>query len=167
MKKKVKFFIGTRNLSEDKGKLYRAKTIHFHPKRVAAERAHRRLHASSILGYEPYAGPYDIALIKLAKFVPFKKNKVIPFTHKKDLQLHGPSFIQVGPICLFDINPKDFSHGYVAGFGSTNFADICWTSKRGPNPFMQCKPRFNIPYSDKLYKVHDMFITLYGIPPDV
>ena len=33
------------------------------------------------------------------------------------------------PICLFGADASRFEYAYIAGFGSTNFADICWTSK--------------------------------------
>ncbi len=39
---------------------------------------------------------------------------------------------------------KNFEYGYVAGFGSNNFATNCWTSKEGPNPFEQCQPEFKV-----------------------
>ena len=49
------------------------------------------------------------------------------------------------PICLFGADASRFEYGYIAGFGSTNFADVCWTSKSGPHPFEQCKHHFRGP----------------------
>ena len=52
---------------------------------------------------------------------------------------------QLMPICLFGADASRFEYGYIAGFGSTNFADVCWTSKSGPHPFEQCKHNFRGP----------------------
>ena len=61
--------------------------------------------------------------------------------------------LQVLPICLFGADASRFEYGYIAGFGSTNFADVCWTSKLGPHPFEQCKLRFRGP-DGTLHEVH-------------
>ena len=58
---------------------------------------------------------------------------------------------KIAPICLFGVDFADFEYGYVAGFGSSNFASNCWTSKRGPNPFEQCQPEFQA--GEKKYSV--------------
>ena len=55
------------------------------------------------------------------------------------------AILQVMPICLFGADASRFEYGYIAGFGSTNFADVCWTSKSGPHPFEQCKHHFRGP----------------------
>ncbi len=52
--------------------------------------------------------------------------------------------MQIAPICLFNVDYTKFQYGYVAGFGSNNFAANCWTSKEGPNPFEQCQPDFEV-----------------------
>ncbi len=46
------------------------------------------------------------------------------------------------PICLYGIDFRKYSFGYVAGFGSANFDDKCWTTKEGPNAYTQCKHEF-------------------------
>ena len=56
------------------------------------------------------------------------------------------------PVCLhFGSDYNKFEFGYVAGFGSTNFATNCWTTNRGPNPYEQCRPQFK--FKDKVYTV--------------
>jgi len=50
--------------------------------------------------------------------------------------------LKIAPICLFGVDFANFEYGYVAGFGSNNFATNCWTGKDGPNPFEQCQPEF-------------------------
>ena len=59
--------------------------------------------------------------------------------------------MQIMPICLFEAKYDDFKYGYVAGFGSDNFATNCWTNKDGPNPFEQCKHDFE--HKNKKYRV--------------
>ena len=60
------------------------------------------------------------------------------------------------PICLFGADASRFEYGYIAGFGSTNFADVCWTSKSGPHPFEQCKHQFRGP-DGTLHEVRRFF----------
>ena len=77
LEKKVKVFLGTRDVKKDVGTEYRAKSIHIHPKRIEMELAHRKKQKGAKGGsYNPYAGPYDITLIKLNKHVDFVKGKV-------------------------------------------------------------------------------------------
>ena len=73
--------------------------------------------------------------------------------------MHKYLEFQIMPICLFGVDHKNFEFGYVAGFGSTNFATNCWTTKEGPNPFEQCQPEFK--KGDKKYSVSRVFVGTY------
>eukprot|EP00094_Tigriopus_californicus_P005767 TCALIF_05560-PA protein Name:"Similar to ST14 Suppressor of tumorigenicity 14 protein homolog (Bos taurus)" AED:0.11 eAED:0.11 QI:0/1/0.71/1/1/1/7/111/913 len=109
--------LGTRDVEKIPGFFYRAKAVHIHPTRIEMELRMRANRPGQF--FQPYAGPYDVALIELDGFVEFKHGSVLP-------------------ICLFGIDLAEFDYGYVAGFGTTSFADTCWTSKEGPNAFEEC-----------------------------
>lgn len=109
--------LGTRDVERIPGIFYRAKAIHIHPTRIEMELRIRANRPGQF--FQPYAGPYDVALIELDGFVEFKQGSILP-------------------ICLFGIDLSEFDYGYVAGFGTTSFADTCWTSKEGPNAFEEC-----------------------------
>ncbi len=110
--------LGTMDLARNPGIEYRGVMLIHHPERIKLELRHRA-RARKQSSYAPYAGPFDLTLVKTDRIVQFVPNKI-------------------APICLFGAPYDDFDSGYVAGFGSDSFAHQCWTSKDGPNPFEEC-----------------------------
>ena len=98
---------------------YKGARLHHHPSRIALEKNNRK-DQSNESQYNPFAGPFDITLLRLDRDVEFIPEKI-------------------APICLFGLDYSGFKYGYVAGFGSLSFAHNCWTSKDGPNAFSECK----------------------------
>jgi hypothetical protein len=157
VRRKVLVFLGNMHLGDpaDKGKKYHAVSLHIHPERIRHERANRKKQRDTE-NYVPYAGPFDITLVKLEKYVEFLPDKAsrIVFwdVNRKGLTPQRNFLIQIMPICLFGgVDPQHFDFGYVAGFGSTGFDDLCWTTKDGPNQYEQCKQSFNV--NGKHYEV--------------
>eukprot|EP00094_Tigriopus_californicus_P005766 TCALIF_05559-PA protein Name:"Similar to ST14 Suppressor of tumorigenicity 14 protein (Homo sapiens)" AED:0.72 eAED:0.74 QI:0/0/0/0.5/1/1/6/0/440 len=137
LKDKVKISLEVVSVPSSKHFKYHATAIHIHPKRLSLELEHRN-QSKPDQEFTPYAGPYDIALVKL--------NEPVSFFHKKasTWQRAISCYPKVMPICLFDVDYRNFSFGYVAGFGSTNFGANCWTTKEGPNAFEQCRSEYKV-----------------------
>lgn len=66
--------LGTRDVERIPGIFYRAKAIHIHPTRIEMELRIRANRPGQF--FQPYAGPYDVALIELDGFVEFKQGSV-------------------------------------------------------------------------------------------
>ena len=67
--------IGTMNLDRDPGVVLRAVELHHHPERIKLELKHREENPGA--GYNPFAGPYDLTVVRVDKFIQFVQNKVI------------------------------------------------------------------------------------------
>lgn len=154
LKKKVKILLEAASVPSNKNFKYHAIAIHLHPKRFTLEQEHRTK-SKPDQAFTPYAGPYDIAVVKLNEPVSFYHNRVSSTDPKCNLiqELRNYLSLKVMPICLFDVDYRNFTFGYVAGFGSTNFGANCWTTKEGPNAFEQCKPEYKV--QGKTYVVRD------------
>ena len=107
------------NVQEDNGIQYRGVALHHHPERIKLEKQHREEQRGN-QQYNPFAGPFDITIVRTNKKIKFIPDKVMP-------------------ICLFQVKHEGFRYGYVAGFGSSSFGNRCWTTKDGPNAFKECQ----------------------------
>ena len=74
LKDRVRIYLGSEDLSASPGSEYRAVAVHIHPKRIEKELEHRKKQEGKG-EYLPYAGLYDITVVKLNKYVPFEKDK--------------------------------------------------------------------------------------------
>ena len=66
--------IGTMNMKSDPGVELRGTALHHHPERIKLETAHRKENAGD--KFNPFAGPYDITLVKVDKNMEFDNKKV-------------------------------------------------------------------------------------------
>ena len=118
MAKLVRIWVGTANLQDNPGTELSASELFHHPERIKLEAEHRKQASSG--AYEPFAGPYDITVVKVNEPMRFNDKRVMP-------------------ICLFGGDFQEFKYGYIAGFGSMSFSTKCWTARDGPHPFEECK----------------------------
>ena len=127
-------------MEKDTGDEYTAVSLHTHPKRAELEAKERQAQANAEF-FEPLAGPYDITLIKLDRWVNFKRNRIAPICLFAALETPPAVWRKIIETNVKS-KPFSFQHGYVAGFGSSSFSGKCWTIKQGPNPFMECAEDF-------------------------
>lgn len=75
--KSVKIYLGTSDTKEDLGDQYSASAIYIHPERMKLEIEHREMSSEADPNlFEPFAGPYDLTLVKLDREVKFQEGKV-------------------------------------------------------------------------------------------
>ena len=75
---RIKVFLGSDDLSSpsrDPGTVFAAVSLHIHPERIKLEETHRKKQEGKS-EYLSFAGHYDITLVKLNRFVAFKKDRV-------------------------------------------------------------------------------------------
>lgn len=70
----VRVQVGPRHRDNDPGESYKGIALHHHPERIKLEREHRKQNFE--YGYSPFAGPYDVSLVKLDRNVKFIPDKV-------------------------------------------------------------------------------------------
>ena len=75
---RVKIYLGSGNdLLSAPGTAYEAASLHIHPTRIQKELEHRRKQEVEGKGeYLPYSGDFDIAVVKLNKYVAFEEDTV-------------------------------------------------------------------------------------------
>ena len=78
---RVKVYLGATDLEEDPGDEYKAVGLYTHPERIKLEKEHRAGFDSGGGMYEPYAGPYDLTLVKLDRKVEFVQGKVTKLSY--------------------------------------------------------------------------------------